>query len=300
MTFARGLLQCGFSVREDVKASAVIEHKVGDDVAGAECGLEDFAREKSPIAGEGEIFFFERVEIGWDFGENELSFKGREMFGWARQVPHRGERRIEGLQFRLRKMVEGQRLADALAQPPFDAAGVDPPIHLKTVGGKPGVQPVAHVAVFRAAIGIADRAEFGDVEAGVAAEKRVVRPGDVVEPLVADDLPLGAFKREANAAIAVIGMDAQHVRAMFGARAIRRFFDTGKSKDKANELLIDVRACHDAAVVNCGDEDMRGHHVGFTAMPYLALQFFDGGHFFGSFKDFDGGRRHMRNLHHIV
>ena len=290
------LLQCGLAVRERVKTPAVIVYKVGDDVARVERGFENFAGEEAPIAGKDEVFFFERVEIGGDLGEGELLFKGREMFGWAKQVPRRDMRRVEGVQFRLREMVKVQRLADALSQPPLDAPGVDPPIHLKAIGGQSHVQPVAHIAIFRTAIGVADCAEFGDVEVGVAAEKRVVRPRDVVKPLMADDLPLGALEREADAAVAVIGMNAQHVRTVFGARTIRRFFDAGEAEDKADEPVIEIRARHDASVMNCGDEDMRGDNVGFTAAPHLALQFFDGGHFFGGFEDFDDGRGHMKKF----
>ncbi len=290
------LLQCGLAVREHVETPLGVTHKIGDDVACVKRGLENFAGEEAPVAGEGEIFFFERVEIGGDLGEGELLFKRREMFGWAKQVSRRGMRRVEGAQICPREMVKDQRLAGALAQPPLDAPGVDPPVRLKTIGGQSRVQPVAHVAVFRAAIGVADRAEFGDVEVGVAAEERVVRPRDMVQPLVADDLPLGAFEREADAAVAVIGMDTQHVRTVFGARAVRRFLDAGEAEDKADEPVIEIRACHDASVVNCGDEYMRGDNVGFTAVPHLALQFFNGSHFFGGFKDFDDGRGHMEKF----
>jgi hypothetical protein len=111
----------------------------------------------------------------------------------------------------------------------------------------------------------------------------------VVEALVADHLPLGAFEGEAKPAVAMVGMDAHHVRAMFGARTVGRGLQPGEAEDEADQLIFGECAQHQSAVVDGGDEHVRGHHVGFAARPDDALQFFDGGHLFGSFDQADGG-----------
>lgn len=270
----------------------MIEDEIGDDVAGGERSLEHVAREIAPILREREIFRFEGVEIGGDFGEGEPAFEGREMLRRARQAARRRKRRVERLQIRFQKIIQFERSADALAEASFDAARIDPPIHLKAVGGQARVEPVAHVAVFGAAIGVADRAEFCDVEVGVAAEQWIVRPRDVIEPLMANHLPLRALQREADARIAVTGQDAHHVRAVFRARTVRRGIETREAEDKSDEFFVEVRAEKQSAVVDRGDEHMRGNHVGLAAGPDFALQGFDGGHLFRGFDEFDVERLH--------
>jgi hypothetical protein len=42
---------------------SIFVNEIGDDVARFERGLEDFAREEAPIAGNGESFTFESIEI---------------------------------------------------------------------------------------------------------------------------------------------------------------------------------------------------------------------------------------------
>ena len=156
------------------------------------------------------------------------------MFGGVEQAIGPGVRRIEGLQFGFGKLVQFERCARTFAQSAFHAGGVKPPVHLETVAGEACVQAVAHVAVFRAAVSFADRTEFGDVEVSVTAEKRIIRPGDVVETLLAHHLPLGTFECKAQAGITPIRVDTQHVGAMFWVRAIRQHIKAGEPKNKAN------------------------------------------------------------------
>ena len=79
---------------------------------------------------------------------------------------------------------------------------------------------------------------------------------------------------------------------MLGAWTIRRGFKHRKAKDKTYELMINICASRDPAVVDRGDEDMCRDNISFTAGPYGALQIFNGGHLFGGFKDFDNRSRH--------
>jgi hypothetical protein len=155
------------------------------------------------------------------------------------------------------------------AQSLSDAAGIDPPIHLKSIGGKPRVETVAHLAVFRAAVGGADRAELGNVEICVAAEQGIVGPGDVVETLMTHHLPLRAFEREADAAVAVVGMNAEHVRAMFGTRTVGSFFETGEAEDEADDLFFNERTQHQPAVVDSSDEHVQGGRHPFRSRARL-------------------------------
>src|SRR5512141_3156027 len=100
------------------------------------------------------------------------------------------------MKFRFGEVTQFQRAAWMFTESAFDAASVDPPIDLKAVGGQTGIESIAHVTVFRATIRIANTAELGDVEIGVAAKKWIVRPCDVIESLMPDHLPLCPLQSE--------------------------------------------------------------------------------------------------------
>jgi len=85
---------------------------------------------------------------------------------------------------------------------------IKPPVNLKTVGGDPGVELVYHTAIFVAFIGIANRAETGNVEIGVSAEEGVVSPGHQVKTLLARHLPLRFFESKTDIFAAVLGVNA--------------------------------------------------------------------------------------------
>ena len=78
-----------------------------------------------------------------------------------------------------------------------------------------------------------------------------------------------------------------------GARTVRCGFKPGESEDETHELFLEEGACHDAAVVNGGNEHVGRHHIRFTAVPDDTLQFLDGVHLFGGFEQFDDGAGHL-------
>jgi len=95
---------------------------------------------------------------------------------------------------------------------------------------------------------------------------------------------LRAFERKARPAIAMIGMDAHHVRAMFWARTIGRFFEPGNAKHKADQFFLHECAQHQSAVVNGGDQHVHRDDIRFGVGPDSALQIFNEAHFFRCFN----------------
>jgi len=73
--------------------------------------------------------------------------------------------------------------------------------------------------------------------------------------------------------------------------AVGQGFEAGEAEDKTNQAIFLERAEHESAVVDGGDEQVRGDDLGLTAGPDGALQVFDRGHLFGGFEDLDS--RHM-------
>ena len=69
-------------------------------------------------------------------------------------------------------------------------------------------------------------------------------------------------------------------------------FKTRETKHESDKLLVGIGTDDQPAIVDGGDEHVRGDHIRFTAGPDGALQFFDGGHFFGGIKDFYNRSRH--------
>jgi hypothetical protein len=149
-------------------------------------------------------------------------------------------------------MIQTKYRSLSATESPFHPTSVHPPVHLETVGGQAHVQAIAHVTVFGAAISVANRAEFGDVEVGVAAQQGIVRPGDEVETLVAHHLPLGAFEGKAEARITPLGADAQDMGTMLEARPIGRGIEAGKTPGRTDQFLANECAQQQAAIVHHG------------------------------------------------
>src|SRR5664280_818679 len=95
-------------------------------------------------------------------------------------------------------MIDGQDRAGATAEAPPDTLGIDPPIHLEAVAWQAGIQAIQHFTIFGTQVGAADRSEAGNVEVGIPAQQWIVSPGDTVESLFTDHLPLGAFEGKAD------------------------------------------------------------------------------------------------------
>ncbi len=83
------------------------------------------------------------------------------------------------------------------------------------------------------------------------------------------------------------------MRTMFGAGAIRCFLKTGETKDETDQLFFFKGAEYQAAIVDNGDQDMLGDHIGFRTRPDLALQFFHKVHFVGCFQQMNIWSGHL-------
>ena len=68
------------------------------------------------------------------------------------------------------QVIQTQGGPGGAAQPTLHTPGINPPVHLKTIRRKPGIEAIAHIAIFRAAIGGTHRAKAGDIQVGIAAE----------------------------------------------------------------------------------------------------------------------------------
>ena len=66
----------------------------------------------------------------------------------------------------------------------------------------------------------------------------------------------------------------------------------GKPKTKPTSLILDKGPCHQAAVMDGGDQHVGRDNVRFAARPDGALQLFDRGHIFRGFQDFDNSSSH--------
>ena len=161
-------------------------------------------------------------------------------------------------------------------------------------------------------ITIADSPQAGDVQVGVAAEQRVVGPGDAVDALVAHHLPLGAFELETQPLVTVGRQDAQQVRAVFEARSVGGGINAGETEYETDQLglfgrvervhefqLVQNRrlagciagqldldgADHQPAVMDGCQQHMVWHDIPVGAGPDLVLDLFDSEHLLRCFKD---------------
>ena len=75
------LFQCTLAMGEHIKTTRLIVHKIGYDEACGEGSLEDFAREKAPVARQGKIGVFQSTEIGRNLCKRELPLEWRKMLG---------------------------------------------------------------------------------------------------------------------------------------------------------------------------------------------------------------------------
>src|SRR5687767_13886268 len=76
--------------------------------------------------------------------------------------------------------------------------------------------------------------------------------------------------------------------AMFGARSVGDFVQSGKAKEYTHQIFIDVCSQHETTVVCGRQQKMRGYHVSVAAEPDESLELLDFLHFLGRFKKADG------------
>lgn len=206
------------------------------------------------------------------------------MFGRARQTVGPAGKRVERLQVRLGKLVQFKCPARTFTQPAFYAPGVEPPVHLEPVGGQSGVQSVPHVAIFRDTICVADRAELGNVEKGIAANQRIISPGNMVETLVPNHLPLSAFERKTDTGVAPVRVDAHHVGTVLWMRPVRQHIKSWEPENEADQIGLNECAQDNSAVVDGCNEQVGRNYFCLAARPDEALEHFGSGHISGGFE----------------
>ena len=97
---------------------------------------------------------------------------------------------------------------------PLDVRLADPPLRHQPVGGRALVQHARRLAVDVAVVLLGDDPELAEVEVRVQRLQRVERPLDQVVALGQRPLPLRQLQRPAQAAVAVFGQHAEHVRPL--------------------------------------------------------------------------------------
>ncbi len=145
---------------------------------------------------------------------------------------------------------------------------------------------------------------------GVAAEQRIVCPGDAVDALVAHHLPLGALELETQPLVTVSGQDAQQVRAVLEAWSVRGGINAGEAEYKTDQLGLLGRferiqkfqlgrrfygciagrldldsADHQPAIMDGCQQHMVWHDIPVCAGPQPVLDLFDRQHLLRCFKD---------------
>ncbi len=285
------------SIGQDVVAVAMIADEVGDDVACGEGIFEDFTGEEAPVVREGQVGVAYGLEVAGDGEEKEFSF-GREInCGRPQQAGGRvrfGDVELLGIGFAI--VIQADADVVLFIQMSLYTAGIDPPIHNETVGGDACIEGVAHLAVFFAVVGVADRAETTNVEIGVWAEQGVVSPGNQVDALLAHHLPLRFFEREADALAAMVRMHAQLMRAVFEQASLRGVVKAGEAEGQSDYFIAFKGAEGQPAVMYKGDEDVRRDYIGGTAVPDFFGKFLDAKHFFVFFEQANGVRGHGISL----
>ena len=98
-----------------------------------------------------------------------------------------------------------------------------------------------------------------DVQIGVAALQGIVGPGDEVQTLLQDKLPLPALQRLANALTPIPGHDPHLVGTML---LLARRRATEKAEQETHHLLAIESAQHQAGVLMSGEQRMEGHYLG--------------------------------------
>lgn len=146
------LIQRAVSVSQHIHAArmfpVVTVRKIGDDESFGEGAFKKFAGKEAPVAGEGEILRLEVNEIVRDVGEQEAILKGREALGRVGQAQVGESKRVKRAESAAGDVIPIKERARIFAQSFFYAIRVNPPVHLKTIGGQSGVESVAHFAIF--------------------------------------------------------------------------------------------------------------------------------------------------------
>src|ERR1043165_6066436 len=87
-------------------------------------------------------------------------------------------------------------------------------------------------------------------------------------------------------------MNAHHMRAMLGTRAVGGELNPREPKYKADQLIVHERTRQKAPIMYSSDQDVGGDDIRFAAWPDGALQGFYGRHIFRGFKDSYHRRMH--------
>ena len=124
-------------------------------------------------------------------------------------------------------------------------------------------------------VGVAGGAELADVEAGVAADQRVERPGHQVEALGQHTLALRPLEPLADAGVAVAGAHGGHVRGVLEAPVWGAGQEAEDEAEQGRGGGGRVEGAeHEPAVLLDGEQHVVGHDA--ERPPDLALELLAG------------------------
>ncbi len=115
-----------------------------------------------------------------------------------------------------------------------------------------------------------------EIQPGIARLQRVEGPGDEVEALGQDVVALRQLEAVADAVVAVVWVDAGHVRAVLEPAVGRQ---AQEAKDEAGQPVAVERAEEQPAVARWGDQHVQRDDVDVRHAPGIALELLDGEEF---------------------
>jgi hypothetical protein len=119
---------------------------------------------------------------------------------------------------------------------------------------------------------VADHPELVEVELGVARLQRIEGPGDQIQALGQHMLSLRQLELIADAVVAIVGMDAGHVRAVL---ELAGRGEPQEAKDKAGQPLAVERAQQQPAMPRRGDQHVQRDNIDLWHAPRVALELLD-------------------------
>ena len=126
----------------------------------------------------------------------------------------------------------------------------------------------------------------------VAAEQRVIGPGDPVYALPAHHLPLGPLDRKTDPLAAPGGVNPEDVRMVLEQWSVLGLDHSGKAECKPHQVVPDEGANTQPAVVDYRHQHVGRNHIGLGIQPYQPLQCLRCGHIFRSLEETDDPLSH--------
>lgn len=142
------------------------------------------------------------------------------------------------------------------------------PLNFQPVGRKTDVDGILHFSVMVDVVHLGRRRQQVQVEVGVAAQERVIGPGDLRETRCQRKLTLGPLDALADAPAAEIRMHARHM----GPEADAFPFPAHKGECEGDQAIFMVTANDQATVVDEGNHQSRRSRIERRQLPDSQLQ----------------------------